>query len=61
MGSERMTWEAPGVDEELTHTEIAGKLAAALARAWNSHDMEALASFFHDDAALVNAAAKVPN
>ena len=38
----------------MSEPDIAGKLAASFARAWNQHDMDALAELFHDDAAFVN-------
>jgi uncharacterized protein (TIGR02246 family) len=38
----------------MTEPDIAGELAASFARAWNQHDMDALADLFHDDAAFVN-------
>jgi len=34
--------------------DIAGELAASFAGAWNQHDMDALASLFHEDAGFVN-------
>ncbi len=38
----------------MTEPDVAGDLAASFARAWNQHDMDALADLFHDDAAFVN-------
>jgi uncharacterized protein (TIGR02246 family) len=35
-------------------TEVAAGLAAAFARAWNAHDMNALGAAFHGDATFVN-------
>ena len=38
----------------MSEPDIAAELAASFARAWNQHDMDALAELFHDDAAFVN-------
>jgi len=35
---------------------VAGELTADFAAAWNQHDMQALGSLFHEDAAFVNVA-----
>ena len=38
----------------MSKSEIADRLVANFARAWNQHDMDALAGLFHEDAAFVN-------
>jgi uncharacterized protein (TIGR02246 family) len=34
--------------------DVAGELVASFVRAWNEHDMDALAALFHEDAVFVN-------
>ena len=38
----------------MSEPDIAGELTASFARAWNQHDLDAVAELFHDDAAFVN-------